>query len=323
MGWVTKKQLERARAIEVLDYVLRNEADGYRRVGSGYRSKEHPSLSVDGKGFYWHSRKLGGRTALDYLTDVRGYGLVDAVCLLINESPLDRPQANNSESKPLPKKPAPKAKSPPPERKPFSLPQRHANNTRVLAYLQSRGIAKPLILDCIGRGLLYESAKFHNCVFVGRDENGKARFASLRGTLGGFKCDAEGSDKRFGFLLPPRDPDSDAVAVFEAPIDCLSHQSLCEQGYLPAFDGWRLSLGCTALPALSHFLEHHTGVTNCLVCTDDDEAGERAADKIAKLPGIATVRSLPPAGTDWNEGLLAVQKAERLQNRVYHGSERS
>jgi hypothetical protein len=140
--------------------------------------------------------------------------------------------------------------------------------------------------------------------------------------LGNFKCDAEGSDKSYGFVLPPSDPNSDTVAVFEAPIDCLSHQTMCKQGFIEPFDGWRLSLNCTALAALRNFLERHTGVTKCLVCTDDDEAGQYAADEIGKLPGITAKRTLPPAGKDWNDGLLALQKAERLQHRVHRGSER-
>ena len=44
MGYVTKEQIQRAREFHVLDYVLANEGNQYKRVGSGYRSKEHPSL---------------------------------------------------------------------------------------------------------------------------------------------------------------------------------------------------------------------------------------------------------------------------------------
>lgn len=48
-------------------------------------------------------------------------------------------------------------------------------------------------------GLLYEDAVHHNCVFVGRDESGQAKYAGLRGTYDldspGFKGDATGSDK--------------------------------------------------------------------------------------------------------------------------------
>ena len=41
----------------------------------------------------------------------------------------------------------------------------------MIAYLQSRGIDKGLILDCIGRGDLYESAYRHDCIFKGKDAN--------------------------------------------------------------------------------------------------------------------------------------------------------
>ena len=320
MAWVTKDQIQRAREVDVLDYVLLYEKDNVRRVGSSHRLKDHPSLSIEKGEWYWHSREIGGKTALDYLTDVRGYGLVDAVCMLTGERPLDKPPPDREKTKPPARKITPKALSPPAdtERKPFKLPPRNINNTRVVAYLQSRGIERPMILACIQNGSLYESAKYHNCVFIGRDDNGKARSAFLRGTMGGFKCDAEGSEKRFGFILPPSNPDSDTVAVFEAPIDCLSHKTMSKQGLIEPFDGWRLSLGGTALAALRNFLERHTNVKHCVVCTDNDEAGELAAARVAELPGITSERRLPVVGNDWNEGLLALQKAERLQNCMPH-----
>ena len=331
MGWMTPEQIEQARAVHVLDYVLRYEPDKIHRVGSGYRLKDHPSISIDENGWYRHSHELGGITALDYLTFVRGYGLVDAVCMLINEKPLDHPPPDRARIKAPTRKVTPTAHPSPSRpqatlpmaaRRPPSLPPRNANNARVIAYLQSRGIDRQTLCACIKDKSLYQSEKYSNCVFVGFDDNGIARYGALRGTWSNFKCDVEGSDKSFGFVIPPNNPNSDTVAVFEAPIDCLSHQTLCRQGYIEPFDGWRLSLGGTALAALRNFLERHTSVTNCLVCTDNDEAGELAAAKIAKLPGITSERRLPVSGSDWNEGLLALQKAERLQNRVHRGNER-
>ena len=73
MGYVTKDQIERARQYPVLDYVLSYEAGQYKRVGSGYRNREHPSLAVSERGFFWHSNgEIKGKTALDYLTGVHG-----------------------------------------------------------------------------------------------------------------------------------------------------------------------------------------------------------------------------------------------------------
>jgi hypothetical protein len=314
MGFVTKNQIERARQLKVLDYVLSHEPDSVRRVGSGYRLKEHESLAISDKGFYWHSKGIGGRTALDYLTDVRGYGLVEAVCKLLGEQSYERGEKLNVEA-PV-KTVTPTQIVTPPERIPLSLPLRHKDNKRVIAYLQSRGIDRDVIMDCIRRGSLYESSPHHSCVFVGRDENGKVRFAAIRGTTSSFKSDVEGSDKRYAFILPPNDPNSREIAVFEGAVDCLSHQTLCKQGFLPPFDGWRLSLGGVSVIALEYFLKQHPSVTHCFICTDNDEAGETAATKIAGLPRISSERSLPVTDKDWNDMLMAVQKTDRAQNRV-------
>lgn len=318
MGYVTKEQIERARQYSVLDYVRIYESDNFKRVGNGYRQKEHPSLAVSDDGFYWHSREIGGKTALDYLTFVRGYGLVEAVCTLLGEKPYergDKPPTKTIIPKARPPTPSIKEK-PPPERIPFSAPLRNKDNRRVIAYLQSRGIDRDLIIDCINQGSLYESLPYHNAVFTGKDENGKTRFAAMRGTTSNFKRDADGSDKRYGFVIPPENPNSREIAVFEAPIDCLSHQTLCKEGFIPPFDGWRLSLGGTSDLALKHFLENHTEVTHCLICTDNDEAGEMAAAKIAELPGISAERSPPVIENDWNDALCVLQKTKRTQNRT-------
>ena len=58
MGYVTKNQIERAREIPVLEYVLTHESGNLRRVGGGYRFKDHESLAVSDKGFYWHSHDI-------------------------------------------------------------------------------------------------------------------------------------------------------------------------------------------------------------------------------------------------------------------------
>jgi hypothetical protein len=317
-AFVTKDQLERARQYSALEYVLRYEADQFNRVGRGYRLKDDDAFAVGEKGWYCHKNKIGSRTALDYLVKIKGYGLVDAVCFLLNERPHEYGDKATYAPKPKARSPTVSTQhtKPPPERTPFSPPRRNKDNRRVIAYLQSRGIDKDLILACINHGSLYENAVWHNCVFTGKDENGKPRFATQRGTTSAFKCDAEGSDKRYGFVIPPENPSTREVAIFEAPIDCLSHQTLCKQGFIPPFDGWRLSLGGTSDLALKHFLETHTGITHCVICTDNDEPGNSVVEKIAEMPGITVERSLPVVGNDWNDSLQALQKAERAQHRA-------
>jgi len=313
MAYVSSDQLERARQIPALDYILRYESGNIKRVGNEYRLRDHKSLAVGNKGWYWHSKGIGSKTALDYLTDVRGYGLVDAVSLLLNEQPHGRENPGRYAKSSSKHKSSQTIDN---ERKRFSIPRHNRNNNRVIAYLQSRGIDKELILNCINRGDLYESAYRHDCIFKGRDETGIVKYAAIRSTTSAFKGDAEGSDKKYSFILPPTDLNSNTVMVCESPLDALSHQTMCIRGFIPPFDGWQLSLGGTSILGLEHFLKHKPHITHCVVCTDNDEAGDIAAVKIKDIVGVTTERLLPSFGTDWNETLLALQKAERVQNRV-------
>jgi hypothetical protein len=189
---------------------------------------------------------------------------------------------------------------------------RNKDNNRVIAYLQSRGIDKEIILDCIRRGVLYESVMYHACVFVGKNEQGKSRFACIRSTSGNFKSDAVGSDKKYGFTLPPNNGNCREAAVFESPVDILSHKTLCKEGLID-WDGWRLSLGGTSLLSLAYFLNQRPEVDKCLICTDNDEAGNSAAVKIAELPGVATLRSPPETGKDFNETLQIIRGISRKE----------
>ena len=327
MGRVTGEQLERARLIPILEYILDYESDAYKRVGNGYRLKSDSAFAVDENGWYCHKRSIGSRTALDYLVEIKGYGLVEAVCTLLNESPLER--SNRTESTTPSSNTRKNLKSQPSTTNtsltstphitnpiPFSLPLRHKDNNRIIAYLQSRGIDRDLIMDCIERGVLFESKYYHNCVFLGKDEKNRTKFAAMRSITTNFMRDTDGSDKRYGFILAPTDPDSQSVAVYESPIDCLSHQTLCKQGYIPHFYGWRLSLGGTSLLALEHFLERYPSVKHCLICTDADKAGDKVATKISELTKITTDRSPPTHGTDWNDTLISTKDSKHKQNRT-------
>ena len=313
---------------------MQHESNLFKRVGNTYRLRSDDCLAVNTKGFYCHKTHAKGVTALDYLIYIHSYHLVDAVCLLINESPYQKSDSPNqqeqgrpppqtySRSKPAstpevsakPTIPAIPSESVSQSAQQIQLPRHNKDNYRVIAYLQNRGIDREIIMDCINRGILYESALHHNAVFIGKDENGKTRFAAMRGTNGNFKCDAEGSNKKYAFLLPPKNPDSQTAMFFESPIDCLSHQTLCKRGDIPDFDGWRVSLGGTAAIPLLHFTEQHPNINHCIIATDNDEAGDTFAEKIVNTLPMQTERSPPIFGNDWNDTLLSVLQAERYRS---------
>ena len=359
MGYVSKDMLKRAREITALDYVLLCESSEYKRVGRTYRHKKYDALAVNEKGWYCHKTNKGGFTALDYLVELKGYGLVEAVCMLLGEAPIEpstkikgkvsknnilnktrniikssseQPQGisavqqqrhtlNRDTSAQVPEtaySETTQSETPPPHT-PLALPRRHKDNRRVIAYLRSRGIDKDLIVDSINRGVLYESAIHHHCVFLGKDEQNKTRFAAIRATTGRFMYDGPGSDKRYGFVIPPDNRESRTAAVFESPIDCLSHQTLSKQGSIPSFDGWRLSLGGTSTLALIHFLKQYPEITHCLICTDNDKYGNAAAEKITQEAGIKTERSPPLHGKDWNDSLVVEKQSVRLRHKCNAG----
>ena len=314
MGWVSPEEIEAAKQVDILDYLQRHERDNLKSIGTGtYCLRDHDSFVISNGKWNWFSRGFGCKTgtALNYLIRVRGYEFTEAVRTLLNDSPHLYPPSR------------PKAASPTAERRPFKLPSRNNKDARrAIAYLQSRGIDKALILDCISQGLIFEDAKFHNVVFTGKNENGKTRFACVRSTTGIFKGDVDGSDKRYGFLLPPSDPDSRNIACFEAPIDALSHKTVCMKG-LEDWDGWRLTLSGGSMLALKHFLQHHPAVDNVFICADLDDAGDMTAERIWALKTDKdspfkhiVVKPYPPTtGNDWNDALQTLLKTERSQDR--------
>ena len=111
-------------------------------------------------------------------------------------------------------------------KKPFVLPYAARDNRYLYEYLiNERGLSKETVEFFVQKGLIYESAKYHNIVFKGNDKDGRTRFASMRGVFDrdgrSFKCDVAGNDKNYGFNL--RNDDSSEIYVFEAAIDLMSY----------------------------------------------------------------------------------------------------
>ena len=307
MPCVSKEQIVRAKEWDLLSYLQTYEPQELKRCGPReYCTRTHDSLKISNGKWCWNSRGIGGRTALDYLIKVRGMDFTEAVETL-----------SGSRAPPPQERPAP-----PTTQKPFKLPKASRFPSAVLSYLQGRGIHPELIGACIEAGTLYESRKYQNCVFVGRDPTGRARSASLRGTRDRFRLDVEGSDKRYSFSLLAADPACPRLAVAESPIDALSLATLVKLSGGNWRDSHYLSLGGTAPRAMLQFLYDHPNVIQVSLCLDNDKAGivgmERLEQTIQEDPELAQrvkliYRNPPPAefGKDYNEFLCAHVKAER------------
>lgn len=189
------------------------------------------------------------------------------------------------------------------------------SNTRVIAYLKSRGIDGGLIEQCIRSGQLYESLPYHNAVFVGMDRNGTPRYACLRGIGTDFKGEATGSDKRFSFALPATG-ESRMLCVFESAIDLLSYATMAQAGGLSWRSQHLLSLAGVYKPqketqehrlplALTQYLKDHAEIKTICLCLDNDMTGRSATEAIRQqlAERYKVASAFPRQGKDYNDWL--------------------
>lgn len=90
------------------------------------------------------------------------------------------------------------------EREELILPDKAPNYRRIAWYLtESRGIAPQIFSSLMREKKLYQQAKTGNCVFVGYDHEGVAKYCFTRGTTPNkpFKQDREFSDKSYPFHI--------------------------------------------------------------------------------------------------------------------------
>ena len=298
MGYVTPEQITQAKELDLLTYLQRYDPHELVHVGGNtYCTREHDSLKISNGKWNWFSRGIGGKTALDYLIKVQGFSFTQAVEALVgqNFSPLPHvPQAQ-------PKKQEPRV---------LSLPQPSRCATHAVSYLHGRGIDYDVIDYCIQTGRVYESQKYHNVVFVGRDLKGQPRYAALRGIVGDFKGEATGSDKRYSFCIA-ENPSANSVHLFESAIDLLSYATLLKmkgrdwrQDALLSLAGVFKQKKEFVIPlALSQYLQDHPGIKTLYLHLDNDEVGRDAAAGIMKGLGdkYTVLDRPPPYGKDVND----------------------
>jgi hypothetical protein len=200
------------------------------------------------------------------------------------------------------------------------LPEAAGVPLKLYEYLcNKRGIDGEVVNSLMQKEMLYEDRR-GNVVFVGHDEHGKPRFASLRGTQADFRGDCSGSDKRYGFqaVFAP----CTRLYVFESPIDLMSHASLVNAATGDT-GAWkqdsRLSLSGTSDTALDFFLNRHKTIRELVLCLDNDTAGREAAALMARKYAAKgyTVLIDFPQGKDFNADLTEKIRLEKgLKNSV-------
>ncbi len=211
MQYFTPEQIAKAKEVDLLTYLKHYEPQELVHLyGGTYCTREHDSLKISNGKWHWWSRGFGGVSALDYLIKVKGYPFIQAVEVILGRAASLPPVSR-----------APPQKEP----RKLLLPEQNETTHQVKQYLMGRGIHPSIIDYCLAQRILFESKQYHNAVFIGYDQEGNARYAALRGTMGSFKGEATGSDKHFSFSIPSAQP-SERLHLFESAIDLLSYATL-------------------------------------------------------------------------------------------------
>ena len=201
--------------------------------------------------------------------------------------------------------------SPPIERvhKSFELSPRNDRMSRVFSYLLlTRGVDKDVLFEFIRNRMIYESADFHNAVFVGYDSSGKPRHAHKRGTVTSnpYKGNVAGSQLEFSFHWHGT---SNKIFLFEAPIDMLSYISMRKENW----KSHSYAASCSVSDrVLFQCLKDNPNIKNVCLCFDNDEVGQKANKRIAEKLNSMNIQNeiLIPIHKDWNEDLTLPDKGD-------------
>ena len=212
--YFTKEQREQARQTDLANFLI-SQGEKVKKSGSEYEWLDG-SQKVSIRGHLWyHQYEQKGGDAIDFVRRFYNKDYAEAVEMLLNNC-----GGQIITSPPIEK-----------ENKPFELPPRNDRMSRVFSYLLlTRGIDKDVLYEFVRRKMIYESADFHNAVFVGYDSNGKPRHAHKRGTVTSnpYKGNVAGSQPEFSFRF---NGTSDKIFLFEAPIDMLSFISMHKENW--------------------------------------------------------------------------------------------
>ncbi len=283
--------------------LLRSRGEILKRLGSEWEWKFHDERVTIRNNLWFDQYAQQGGDAVDFFRYFYGESEDQAAAMLLNCSVADLEKLP-ARSPPMP------SRTKQEEPKQLEIPPANATMRRVFAYLcQTRGIDPEVVSAFARKGLIYEDASHHNAVFVGRDELGKVRHLHARGTLTGshFRQTLPGSEKAYSFHWPGS---SEKLYAFEAPIDLLSYISLHPEG-------WRghtyvALCGVSAAP-IHRLLETQSQLEEVILCLDNDEAGHKAARRIAAellREWNITVSAEFPSQKDWNDELLATRQEE-------------
>lgn len=294
----TKEQRERARRTDLANFLI-SQGEKVKKSGSEYEWLDG-SQKVTIRGHLWyHQYEQKGGDAVDFVRRFYNKDYAEAVEMLLNNGGGQIVNLQTTER----------------EQKPFILPPRNDRMSRVFSYLLlTRGIDKDVLFEFVRKKMIYESAYYHNAVFVGYDSSGKPRHAHKRGTVTSnpYKGNVAGSQPEFSFHWHGT---SDKIFLFEAPIDMLSYISMHKENW----QEHSYAASCSVSDrVLFQCLKDNPNIKNVFLCFDNDEAGQTANKRIADKLNSMNIKSeiLIPIHKDWNEDILNGERTDEICRQV-------
>ena len=262
----TEEQKQQARQTDLVA-LLQSQGEHLKRSGKEYVWRDgSEKVTVRGNLWFHQYERIGG-DAVDFVRRFYNMDFPQAVNFLLGNNGSALPQAE------------PVKREPP---KPFTLPPRNDNMRRVYAYLLNRrGIDREVLSAFVHKGMIYESADYHNAVLVGYDEHGIARHAHKRGT---------GSESSYKGNTESSDPRS-FISLHKENWRSHSYAAAC----------------CVGDQVLFQMLKLNPTIDTVYLCMDNDAAGQAANKRISDKLFIQGIKHeiLVPSLKDWNEDRLA------------------
>lgn len=288
----TKEEREQARRTDLASFLI-SQGESVKKSGSEYEwLNGSQKVTIRGNLWYHQYEQKGGDT-IDFVRRFYNKDYVGAVQLLLSHTGV-----NLTKSVPIERK-----------QKQFKLPERNDRMSRVFSYLLlTRGIDKDILYAFVRKRMIYESANYHNAVFVGFDVNGNPRHAHLRGTVlsNAFKGNVSGSKPEYSFHW---NGTSDKLFLFEAPIDMLSFISMHKENW----KSHTYVASCSVSDrVLFQCLKDNPSIKRVYLCFDNDESGQTANKRIAEKLNKLNIQNetLIPKHKDWNEDLTLLEKGK-------------
>lgn len=325
----TKEDIEKAEAIDIVDYCMQNDIPVKSDSERYYRLVEHDSLIIDRKKnqFYWNSRGVNGNI-INFVQEVEGASFPGAMQRLL-EGEKDYEKASEV-----------KYVSEPYDYECFSEKE-VSNFDRAKDYLVKDRKIDPQIVDALHDKGLIRQDKYNNVLFLWKDrETGAVMGGSEQGVVksdkykrGTWKNIQKNSTANYGFNVLNGEPRN--LKFFESSIDLLSYASLhkhdLKDTHLVSMEGLKPQVVFNYYMKARERLRDEPDTLS--LCVDNDNAGRSFVERLIHLryeKNDGSVSSFKPEYPkapvegqkwDWNDECKRVAKLEEHGRRTAYSQQ--